>query len=296
MTLYPSVSIGLAVRNGEKYLCQALDTLIAQNYIDFELLVSDNASTDRTQEICQQYSAKDHRIRYLRNKDDIGAIENFNLVFNRSRGRYFMWAGHDDYRSPEYIRTCVEALTASDKIVLAGTYCDCIDDQGNLVLLDKSMSTVGMDAPHRFMRYKQSLHDYNKHRGGIFYGLYRTDTLHYAMPLQKVITTDQDMMLRLCFLGEFVTVPERLLTRRMRGPSNSSGSLKGLADNYKISNPLLIYGAYISREYNIDRTIVNAGLKLPEKARLMLWSLLHTITSVSTRVLSLLVRGLGKKW
>jgi glycosyltransferase involved in cell wall biosynthesis len=88
----PRLSIGMPVFNGEKYLKEALDSILAQTYSDFELLISDNASTDRTEQICREYAAKDRRIRYYRNEKNIGAPKNFNRVFELSSGKYFRWA------------------------------------------------------------------------------------------------------------------------------------------------------------------------------------------------------------
>ncbi len=88
----PKVSIGLAVYNGEKYLGQAIDSILAQTFTDFELIISDNASTDRTPEICKKYAAQDARIRYHRNPTNIGGANNENQTFRMSRGEYFRWA------------------------------------------------------------------------------------------------------------------------------------------------------------------------------------------------------------
>ncbi len=95
----PTVNIGMPVYNAENYLQGALDSLLAQDYGDFDLLISDNASTDRTQEICLDYTARDRRVRYQRNGRNIGAADNFNRVLEPACGKYFMWAAHDDYKS-----------------------------------------------------------------------------------------------------------------------------------------------------------------------------------------------------
>ena len=85
------VSIGLPVYNGEKYLEQALISILSQTYTDFELIISDNASTDRTQAICREYAAKDPRIRYYCNEENLGAAPNHNRVFELASGEYFKW-------------------------------------------------------------------------------------------------------------------------------------------------------------------------------------------------------------
>jgi glycosyltransferase involved in cell wall biosynthesis len=92
----PLVSIAMPVYNGDRYICQALDSLLAQDCNNFELLISDNASTDSTAEICQEYAAQNPKIRYFRNSTNIGAISNFNQAFKLSTAKYFMWAERDD--------------------------------------------------------------------------------------------------------------------------------------------------------------------------------------------------------
>ena len=99
----PLVSIGMPVYNGSDFLPHALESLLSQDYENFELIISDNNSTDSTQKICLDYMAKDKRIRYVRNETNVGAIENFNRVFEMSQAEYFMWHAHDDLREPNYI-------------------------------------------------------------------------------------------------------------------------------------------------------------------------------------------------
>src|SRR5262245_45018612 len=99
----PRVSIGLPIFNGEKYVAQAFDSILAQTYADFELIISDNASTDQTEAICQAYANRDRRIRYYRNNRNLGAAANYNRVFDLSTGVYFKWAAHDDIVLPTFV-------------------------------------------------------------------------------------------------------------------------------------------------------------------------------------------------
>ncbi len=93
----PLISIGMPVFNGEKYIKEALDSLLSQNLIDFEVIISDNSSSDGTQNICEEYAARDSRIRYSRQDKNIGVIRNFRYVLDRSEAEYFMWLAYDDY-------------------------------------------------------------------------------------------------------------------------------------------------------------------------------------------------------
>ena len=96
----PKISIGMPVYNGENYLAQALRAILSQTFTDFELIISDNASTDATQRICETFAAEDSRVRYFRNSRNIGIEPNFNAAFEPARGKYFMWTAHDDLLEP----------------------------------------------------------------------------------------------------------------------------------------------------------------------------------------------------
>src|SRR5215207_1517689 len=106
----PRVSVGLPVYNGENYLAEAIDSVLAQTYQNFELIISDNASTDSTEEICRDYAARDRRIRYFREPQNRGAAWNFNHTFELARGEYFKWVAHDDVIGPQYLARTVDQL------------------------------------------------------------------------------------------------------------------------------------------------------------------------------------------
>ncbi len=129
----PRVSVGLAVYNGENFIRAAIDSILAQTFTDFELVISDNASTDKTQEICLEYAAKDGRIRYYRCERNMGAAWNQNRVFELSRGEYFRLAAHDDVIAPEYLAKCVEVLDQNPSVVLCHSWTKAINDQGEVI-------------------------------------------------------------------------------------------------------------------------------------------------------------------
>ena len=114
------VSIGLPVYNGADDLRRSLDSLLSQTHTNFELIISDNASTDAvTQRITEEYAARDPRIRLTRQQNNRGAITNFLWVLNQSRGEFFMWAAHDDAWADDYIDKLVNSLVAAPDAVLA---------------------------------------------------------------------------------------------------------------------------------------------------------------------------------
>jgi glycosyltransferase involved in cell wall biosynthesis len=115
------VSVGLPVYNGRETVRRAIDSLLAQTFADFELMISDNASTDGTDEVCREYAARDRRIRYIRQSTNLGPAPNFRFVLGETRAEYFMWAAHDDYWHPEFIRKCLSVLEADRGIAVACT-------------------------------------------------------------------------------------------------------------------------------------------------------------------------------
>ena len=144
---HPNVSIGLPVRDGARYLDEAIRSILNQTYQDFELVISDNASTDRTEAIAREWAAADARVRYVRNPEDIGAAPNFHQCFRMARGRYFKWAAHDDLLHPKYLEPCVEALEMSPEIVLAHTSAEQIDGEGALIGHIPNIPDVNSDDP-----------------------------------------------------------------------------------------------------------------------------------------------------
>ena len=108
----PRISIGLPVFNGERYLDQTLQSILAQDYHDFELIVSDNASTDETVEIVERWAKKDSRIKFFRNSENLGGAANFNKVLELAEGDLFRWAGHDDLMAPGMLRRCIDTIDA----------------------------------------------------------------------------------------------------------------------------------------------------------------------------------------
>jgi len=115
----PLVSVGLYVYNGERFLEEALDSILNQTFTDFELIISDNASTDRTGEIAEGYAKRDDRIRYYRSEKNMGGGWNMRRVYELATGKYFKWAAADDLLEPDFLRRCVEILESDPGCVVA---------------------------------------------------------------------------------------------------------------------------------------------------------------------------------
>jgi glycosyltransferase involved in cell wall biosynthesis len=132
MTRPPTLSIGLPVYNGEKYLAQSIEALLGQSYEDFELIISDNTSTDGTAEICHHYQELDSRIRYFRQEHNIGGAPNHNFLVEQARGELFKWASHDDLYARDLLKRCVQALEEFPDVIAAHSWTALIDASGTI--------------------------------------------------------------------------------------------------------------------------------------------------------------------
>lgn len=185
MDFSPSVSIGLPVYNGERSIGHAIVALLAQSYGDFELIISDNASTDGTEAICRTLAAQDSRVRYFRQPRNLGATGNFRFVLDQARGRYYMWAAADDLRSPDFLSENVAFLEAHPEYV-ASTCPNCFEGEEEHSDRIVRFAVAGNLAERylTFLRYCWQSH-------GIFYSLMRTDVIRQCeIPGQSFTAAD----------------------------------------------------------------------------------------------------------
>jgi glycosyltransferase involved in cell wall biosynthesis len=274
----PLVSIGLAVYNGAASLAEAIESLLAQDYPNFEIIIADNASTDETPEICRRYRAADARISYHRSDHNRGALVNFNWVFDLAAGEFFTWAAHDDRRAPGHISACVKALLESERVVLAGTACEVRDiTSSELLFTDSGFSTPGLAPAARYKLYKTTLHG-GHHVGGIFHGVYRRRALAKLMPMPKIIGADNLVMAGLALAGDLVTVPQPWLVKQWGGGSLSH---RKNARTISLENPWLIRFPYLVREFYFQQLIRKSDqLDAGGKLGLRLWSWGHYVRLV----------------
>lgn len=205
----PRVSIGLPVYNGEEFLEEAIDSILAQTYEDFELIISDNASTDRTEKICRRYAAQDARIVYSRNAENIGGMNNANLTFRRSRGEYFRFAGHDDRYAPTLVERLVTELDKRPDTTVCFAATVRIDGQGNEIDVRYPTEGTAPSAPDRFRELVLT-----RLSAGAIYGLIRSDILRQTGLLRNYTGSDFNLLCELAMRGPFHLVPEPLFFNR----------------------------------------------------------------------------------
>lgn len=205
-----AVSLALPVFNGERHLAETLDSLLAQEFDDFELLISDNGSTDRTPEIVDSYASSDPRIISERHEVNRGAVWNYNHLVARARGRYLKWCGHDDLCAPSYLRRCVSELDSTDA-VLAYPRTVLIDDAGDV----RRAYDDGLDLrqPEAHVRVRECL----RHLGlaNAVFGLVRLDVLRRTPLFGPYNDSDLVLVLDLVLAGPVHEVDEQLFFRRM---------------------------------------------------------------------------------
>lgn len=186
---------------------------MAQDYPNFELLISDNASTDDTQDIIRAYAERDSRVRVVRHAENKGAPANFNFVFHETDGPYFMWAADDDRWEPGYVSACVAALQARSDAVLACTKIRFMDETGGPGMLDGAMyDNSDLSCASLFQRIRVLLS-----RGAWYqiYGLIRRDALVRTRLAGNAFGADVVLLVELAAQGKLVRVPDVLFHYRL---------------------------------------------------------------------------------
>lgn len=268
----PTVSIGLAVRNGDRYLGEAIASILGQTFTDLELIICDNASTDRTEEICRKAAESDERVRYFRNERNIGGANNENSTYRRARGRYFRWAAHDDVLAPTLIERCANVLDEDASVVLCHSAVVFIDESDAEI----GRRSAGRDAHARPSKTFAMLVD-DVHTCEETYGLIRSTALS-ATGLQRNYTdSDRTLLAHLSLLGRFVEIPEYLFYRRLH-PHQSTEAypdrrdrMRWFGDEYANRISLPFWSQLRHYLWVIRVAPINGGEKLRCSARMVQW-------------------------
>jgi len=268
----PKITLGLLVYNGERYLGQTIDSLLSQTYGDFELLVSDNASTDGTEGICRSYAAQDRRISYIRQRENIGAMGNFNYLASRATTDYFKWCAADDLIAPNFLATCIEFL----------------ESQPNFVLCQSSTRTIGFDdseLPNDIIKpsgaseripigLNREYQPWQRFRDVLLgstavmdlWGVIRTAPLKDTGLLSPYVGYEKVMMAALSLRGRFAELPQKLFSYRIHPDSFSSRIAEDARQEW--CNPAAEQTTYPRLKYldgyfdAIDKSQLSAGQKL----------------------------------
>ncbi len=206
------ISLGLPVYNGGKYLTEAMESILAQTFEDFELIITDNASVDQTEQICRGFAKSDRRISYYRNETNLGAAKNYNRVFCMSAGKYFKWVSHDDICAPMFLEQCLETIECeSAKTVLCYPRTILIDEAGNeLRKYDDKMDIQFSKAEQRLGHVFRNLWLCNA-----VFGLIRREALTKTGLIGNYPGSDVVLLAELSLLGQFREIKEFLFFRRI---------------------------------------------------------------------------------
>jgi glycosyltransferase involved in cell wall biosynthesis len=216
-TAKPRVSIGLPVFNGQKYLKETVDSVLTQTYSDFELIISDNCSTDATPQICLDYQARDSRIRYYRSARNMGAAWNFNKVFALSSGEYFKWTADDDVYAPQFLEKCVRILERDPSTVLCYAKTNIIDQDGVIVGFHDYETTHA-----HYMGNLSSRKSYMRFGGLLsllypmqaIFGVIRRSALEKTHLTGNYIGADRNLLAEIGSTGRFHEIPKYLFSYR----------------------------------------------------------------------------------
>jgi glycosyltransferase involved in cell wall biosynthesis len=217
VTESPLITIGLPVYNSERYLRQSLDSLLAQTYSDFVLIISDNASTDGTAQICREYAAADPRIRYSRNETNIGNPRNFNRVSDLATTRYLKWSTADDFWEKSFLERALDVMERDPTIALCYPQAVIVDaDGGNPTNYDDVLHLVQENPVDRFLSLIASIKLAHQHLG-----LIRMSHLRQTHLLGTHVASDINLLAELTLYGKFFELPHRLFFRRFHKDSGS---------------------------------------------------------------------------
>lgn len=206
----PIVSIGLPVYNGQRYLQETLDSILAQTFHDFELIISDNASGDKTREICEAYAIRDKRVKYIRHDVNKGAKFNYNYVFEISTGKYFKWSAYDDTMAPDFLKKCVSGFEKYRNVVLCFPLIVDIDENGKQVEIRERRQWTSDKIHERFFNFIGW--GYNCEE---IFGVIRSDILKKTGLIRSYTDSDRTLLGELSLYGHFYQEPETTFYHRV---------------------------------------------------------------------------------
>lgn len=209
----PRVSVGIPVYNGGATIRTTVESVLAQTYDSFEVLVVDNASTDETEEVCRELAAADGRVRYVRNAENIGQNNNFTRVYQLGQGDYFRWMGDDDSLEPGYLAACATALDSDPAASLVSTYQSHIKPDGTEIYEEYDGPRPDSSDPVDRLRALLRLMNGSRYWIDPVYTLIRRSCMPSDQPIRALRFADQVLAAELALAGPYLHVPELLAHR-----------------------------------------------------------------------------------
>jgi carbonic anhydrase/acetyltransferase-like protein (isoleucine patch superfamily)/MoaA/NifB/PqqE/SkfB family radical SAM enzyme/tetratricopeptide (TPR) repeat protein len=213
----PLVTIGVPLYNEERFIAQTLDSLLGQDYQNWEMVISDDASSDRSGEICQEYARKDPRIRYLRNRNNLGCVRNCNRLAELANGDYFLWGFQHDLYESTYLSRCVGVMHRQPELALCYSRTALIDEDGKpLGLAPDVVETQGLSSAAAFQKLLREMVS-----GNMIFGLFRTDLLAQTSLFRNCLGHDLVLAGELSLKGGIAQIQEPLFHRRQNRSQES---------------------------------------------------------------------------
>jgi len=235
------ISIGLPVYNGEKFIEKRLESILSQSYTNFELIISDNRSTDLTYEICKEYEKKDQRIRLIRQQNNIQAILNFNFVLNEAKNDYFVWASVDDLWDRTFLEKNIKYLENNNECVCSISKVEKYGEDNHDFEISKkdNLITKKYKKMRNYFRpfeifsldgnYVQRAKKFLDNPSAlIFYGIYRTKDLKRSIIDKPILALDWIIILNVLEFGYINVLNETLFKYNTKGASS-----RGLINQFK---------------------------------------------------------------
>ena len=219
------VSIGMPAYNRASTIARAIESVLGQTLGDFELIISDNASDDDTEAICNGYATTDSRIRYTRHRGPIGGFPNFRFVLDAARAPYFMWLPPDDYALPRLLERAVAVLDAHPDVSVCVPRIEFLGADGRRWPAEGTFALVGT-LRENLWRYLYDPRDNSR-----FYGLYRRDVLRRVLPASGYHAFDWTVAVGTLLAGKHWELDEVLLVREASDPTRYTRMIDQAFDN-----------------------------------------------------------------
>ena len=205
---HPQLVIGMPVYNGGRYISETIESILNQTFSDFILLISDNASTDQTQHICQEFARKDKRISYRRQDKNLGMAGNFNYVLQPGNAPFFKWAAHDDLIRPNYLEKCIELLKKEPELAIVHSRTERISDNSDSLGFYDDLGLRGLRISERFWRTLWTDNIYE------IYGVMRAKYVSHARPVGLFFGSERNLLAEVLLQGNMGYIDEPLFARR----------------------------------------------------------------------------------
>ena len=247
------VSVGVPVRNGAKTIETVISDLLSQTYAHIEIIISDNASTDGTDEICRRLAGSDQRISYHRQQVNVGPAANFRFVLAKARGSYFMWGAAGDRWQPAFVERNLERLASDSSLVASISRVAWMRD-GVRDGLAAGTSPLMMTPKQNIRVYMRVARDNSR-----CYGLFERRVLANAFPAEDFYALDLAIMIGTLLVGNHAEVDEVLMTRTRTDPDSYIQYFEGGSGSWvRDQLPLADFTRYVIRELRIPLTATTA--------------------------------------